>query len=599
MSPGIANDAFKDIIIQLQSRLLTHLVAAQDNDDSIHDFHHLVDVSDFGRTRSVLVLNELHMRMAQAAPIDRWQGGGTSQNREIAAPGLQHMLPSSQAFVTSPPSSDRSWNTQAQRSATGMTASTSPTRDPQRSMTSMASLTSSPRDPLLNQAPTGINEILYAEPRSPTRVKTVMDEPHRSPTNPKKGLRQLFSPILRSNTFRPDDTKKPQISFPQPASIADQSPDSQSLTGSSSPGSVGPSPDLQNLTSPQIPVGENPWHSESSPSMRESRPKGLTKDRPTKPSRIWSFSSSPAMKGDFGGFCEGACTMRTGNQGMILRNQSTSMTGQSHYWACSNSKCSFEGGAIKSGKDWTLDESIRSAHGVRYRWKFLAKSHIVPTGRVKNREYDYQCVFCSAQGSPPTVARGERAFIRHVGQHRGDKRNPFGMQLIFAVFGRVTLDEEQFDVNLTPPREGSPEGSQLGSPVSPREIGGDRSPGLGITMEKREGDNEKLDNDDVMMFDDEEVPLGFDDRSVYNGEYCGWPAEAEDNPLVEKGSPTWDRWPDQRGDEKTAEKTSPTAQDMLAIHPALRGSFSIPDPWRASYVTMRRDSSAEGALGGS
>ncbi|KAL9101323.1 MAG: hypothetical protein Q9163_003412 [Psora crenata] len=244
------------------------------------------------------------------------------------------------------------------------------------------------------------------------------------------------------------------------------------------------------------------------------------------------------------GLCQGACTMRTVNKGMVLRNQlrsrktptpkpsrSTSMTGQSHYWAGSNSKCSFEGGAVNVGKQWTFDESVRIADGVRYQWRFLAKSHIVPTGRVKNQNYHYQCVLCSAQGMPPVITRGETAFIQHGAAHGGGKRNPFGMQLIIAEFGRVALEEEGFDVNL-----------------------------LQLAYEESDSFDERRNKDE--------------ERTTKDGKSCS--QEASDHQSMGDLAPTTDGDPE-------IEHYSPA---ILEEHPALRDSISIPNPWRTSYLTM-------------
>ena len=68
--PAIAVDALRDILIHLQGTLLKHLSSAQE-DDNIQDFNIVVETSDHGRMRSVMVLNELYMRMAQAAPLPK------------------------------------------------------------------------------------------------------------------------------------------------------------------------------------------------------------------------------------------------------------------------------------------------------------------------------------------------------------------------------------------------------------------------------------------------------------------------------------------------------------------------------------------------
>lgn len=73
-NPAIAVEALRDILIHLQGTLLKHLWLAQE-DDNIQDFNIVVETSDHGRIKSVMVLNELYMRMAQAAPLQRELSG--------------------------------------------------------------------------------------------------------------------------------------------------------------------------------------------------------------------------------------------------------------------------------------------------------------------------------------------------------------------------------------------------------------------------------------------------------------------------------------------------------------------------------------------
>ena len=92
---------------------------------------------------------------------------------------------------------------------------------------------------------------------------------------------------------------------------------------------------------------------------------------------------------------------------------------------------------------------------MQYRWTFLAKCHIA-LSKVKNGQYDYQCVFCGVQPSSSNVYRGEKTFIEHVSQqHRGQQPDSVISEKISCIYGRVALEEESFDVNLTP-REDSP-----------------------------------------------------------------------------------------------------------------------------------------------
>lgn len=300
-------------------------------------------------------------------------------------------------------------------------------------------------------------------------------------------------------------------------------------------------------------------------------------------SKMIPFKRTSSRRVDFGGFCEGACALRTGNKGMILRNQSTAFTGQSHYFGCSNKKCSFEAPAVRSEKQWALDDAIYTAHGVRYRWSFLAKSHIVPKHRIEKSNYDYRCVFCSARGEEAKISRGALAFIEHVGSHRGDQRNPFGMQLIKAEFGRTALQEETWDVNLLALVTEEPVVSELGV-----DMDGSRP------RQPLAGDG----------LHESAIPLTVDHHSVCHANMAGDHERASNARLSDMPH---------KGSMEESAVNPALEQSMSSIHPALREPFesmappdttqseasnqqssrirhdstAIPDPWRNSYATLR------------
>ena len=181
----------------------------------------------------------------------------------------------------------------------------------------------------------------------------------------------------------------------------------------------------------------------------------LTATSSSSASRIQTTQSdTPGSHHPYGGYCKGAYKLQDGleKKSVNLRNQSVSMTGQSNYWACASSKCAFEGPACKNGKKWIFDETVRKTDGVQYRWTFLAKCHVA-SATVYDGQYDYQCVFCGVQPSSPSVHRGQNAFIEHISQqHRGQQPDPSIWQ-IHCIYGRVALEEESFDVNLSPKEE--------------------------------------------------------------------------------------------------------------------------------------------------
>lgn len=120
-----------------------------------------------------------------------------------------------------------------------------------------------------------------------------------------------------------------------------------------------------------------------------------------------------------------------------------------NYWACINKYCVFEGPAWKSGKNWNVSNAVRVRHGVQYRWKFLAKSHVA-LSKTSGRAFDYQCIFCISQGQPSAVYRTEPAFIEHVSLHRDQRAEASVADKFCCIDDRVAQVEEDFDINLTP-----------------------------------------------------------------------------------------------------------------------------------------------------
>jgi hypothetical protein len=144
---------------------------------------------------------------------------------------------------------------------------------------------------------------------------------------------------------------------------------------------------------------------------------------------------------DFRGFCKGAYYLQVGlkSDGMKLRNQSRSFTGENHYFACSNSRCCFEAPAYKAGKIWDfVNTPMGPRHGVEFRWSFLAKSHIEQS-KVKRRNYRYRCIFCALQNSEAPVLEDVNVLIEHVARHRREE---------LPTEGRMLVDGDDFDIHF-------------------------------------------------------------------------------------------------------------------------------------------------------
>ncbi|KAI4182655.1 MAG: hypothetical protein L6R41_005839 [Letrouitia leprolyta] len=404
----IAVGGLKDILIDLQGSLLRHLRQAQEDDDMI-DFTTLVDASDIGRIRTVTVLNELYMRVAMSATIAPNSFGdmGTFTNSQIGAPDI-HIAPNPMvpALTSTVPGHGNS---------------------------NIAQPTS------CEHASTGYQELNVTQ--APSRL------------SPRPGFFDRFrrkssteGSSARSNTRSPRIRSKYEIASQENLS---------QKTLSASP-----------MTSPSASIDEdNPWATESSGHVRAisetvsngsvSRATTLVPSIRQRSSTTSSTSATSNMRvlSPFelhGGFCKGAYKMQVHEKdAMKMRNQSTAKTGEGYYWACCSSKCAFEGPARRIGRDWTFDDTIRDAQGVRYRWSFLAKAHLT-LAKVKNGIYDYGCVFCIYDGFGCPVFHGIRELLEHVGSHRGKPIAQTMLQRIKCINDRIAAAEDDFDVNLKP-----------------------------------------------------------------------------------------------------------------------------------------------------
>ncbi|KAK5210861.1 hypothetical protein LTR47_001582 [Exophiala xenobiotica] len=183
------------------------------------------------------------------------------------------------------------------------------------------------------------------------------------------------------------------------------------------------------------------------------------------------------------GFCKGAIRQQLGGRkkGFSLEHKKPA---KGHEWFFQCTKCNFAGpatvsaalpsggrGAVKREK--TYDTRIRvSPGGIKYRWTFLAKSHVLNKAShsdLKNSNDVYGCYFCCAEGAAkgwlevdgrrtsggktsaitPTFD-GLDAFLAHLDTHRLSHRIP---GLIVAnelncIVGRGANDGEDFDLNL-------------------------------------------------------------------------------------------------------------------------------------------------------
>lgn len=194
----------------------------------------------------------------------------------------------------------------------------------------------------------------------------------------------------------------------------------------------------------------NVWGAPEAPSRTPAAWQGLYQSPPiTIPHRSSLTLPTPSADNDYLGFCKGAWKLQCGAPD-ALKKKIEFHPGWSGsevpYLACGSSRCVF---AYRLPPD-QLDKIWHSSKGVSFRWRFLAKSHVVQ-GRVSNERYEYRCLFCALTGEKTTIWQGVDTLLEHLSRHRGQVLPPEVLHRTLCISDRVAGDDEAgWDVNLRP-----------------------------------------------------------------------------------------------------------------------------------------------------
>ncbi|KAI1610735.1 hypothetical protein EDD36DRAFT_301682 [Exophiala viscosa] len=220
---------------------------------------------------------------------------------------------------------------------------------------------------------------------------------------------------------------------------------------------------------------------------KSSAKAGVQHDR-SPPLRVVRSDLELPSESNLAGFCKGAVRQQLGSRkkGFVLHHKQGDK-GEKWFFRCT--KCSFAGpatistalpsggrGAVKREK--TFDTKIRiSPGGIKYRWAFLAKSHVSNKSSksdLSNVTDKYGCYLCLAEGatkawldnkqrsslgtsgdarrtdSMAPMFIGLHAFITHLETHRLPDRFPSSTVAgeLNCIVGRVASESEDFDLNL-------------------------------------------------------------------------------------------------------------------------------------------------------
>lgn len=174
---------------------------------------------------------------------------------------------------------------------------------------------------------------------------------------------------------------------------------------------------------------------------------------PVTPMRLYL----PSEENNYAGFCKGAWKQQLGlKKAFVISMRPAGLYNDVPYWRCS--KCMYEGPVRghESRKTWKFDGQVRTdaTTGIRYRWVFLAKSH-VPAKRLEcatdGSSGPFGCIFCCAMHHGPAPVLGNLAsFMEHLVQQHREIRSGFEalLERTRCVVGRVAAISEDFDLNI-------------------------------------------------------------------------------------------------------------------------------------------------------
>ncbi|KAL5436332.1 hypothetical protein PMIN07_001711 [Paraphaeosphaeria minitans] len=178
----------------------------------------------------------------------------------------------------------------------------------------------------------------------------------------------------------------------------------------------------------------------------------------------------PCKDNDYFGFCRGSWdTREDASKGLVLTSRPEGMFSSSQVWQCR--QCLFEGASRsiphptkKNKKMAVLDNSIHtSLTGIRYRWSFLAKSHVKKSSystagqgsSAEEAECNFGCLICSVEGAVTGIYGGVETLMEHIANGHVYTGNMNHMTMVRSkvVVGRTAGEEEEWDVNI-PSQEG-------------------------------------------------------------------------------------------------------------------------------------------------
>ncbi|KAL2005136.1 hypothetical protein VTN00DRAFT_2986 [Thermoascus crustaceus] len=308
-----------------------------------------------------------------------------------------------------------------------------------------------PQEPALSGMPFSPDEIYspWNQPDLNREMAMAIPSPLRIPSKPSErdGLQRNPSPAR----------------WPDPLF---QSSNSDTATDLSSARHIHPSSSTVSRHPSSNSTSTSGSNSNSTPSST-SNPNPIPVPIPVVPMALYL----PSEENNFAGFCKGAWKLQLGlKKAFSAEIRPEGMYSNVPFWRCS--KCYYEGpmmtisssgssGSRSTRKTKTFDTRVRvhPPTGIRYRWAFLAKSHVstrrflaMKTSSDKDGSAGtFGCIFCCAERRTAAPIFGNLAsFMEHLLQHRSMSSVEALLERTRCIVGRVAGNDEDFDVNLPP-----------------------------------------------------------------------------------------------------------------------------------------------------
>lgn len=173
-----------------------------------------------------------------------------------------------------------------------------------------------------------------------------------------------------------------------------------------------------------------------------------------KPGQERMMNGRPCKANDYWGFCKGAWDAREDSKkGLALRTMPSGMYNTREVWECRS--CNFRGNTYsvttgkKGKKETIMDPNIHtSKSGIRYRWVFLAKSHVKKkTPDSANEECNYGCVICSVELKVTSIFGNVDTLMYHLLEHVSGMSQQSMLQTK-CIVGRTAGPDEDWDINM-------------------------------------------------------------------------------------------------------------------------------------------------------